>query len=110
MIAKVASLRGAEVSSSDPVFRETCRDVLRIDAIKITREGTPAASVWLDEILERHCSGFAGNSELLLDASPVRKVSSPRDPLTNGRPVYGNGNGRCTPGEFVGDDGESSLS
>ena len=55
MIAKVAALRGAVVGSDDPIFRETCRDVLRIDAIKITREGAPAASTWLDEILDRYC-------------------------------------------------------
>ncbi len=73
MIAKVASLRAASVRHDDRVFRETCRDVLRIDTIKITREGTPAASVWLDEILERYCAGGAlalpGNGHFSLENS-----------------------------------------
>jgi nitric oxide reductase NorQ protein len=81
MIAKVAVLRGAEVRSSDMVFRETCRDVMRIDGIKITREGSPAASVWLDEILERFCP--SGRS-----ASKRKPVSSRGVPVvrhgTNG--------------------------
>ena len=40
--------------------------------IKITREGTPAASVWLDEILERYCAGasaLARNGHFTLDNS-----------------------------------------
>ncbi len=59
MIAKVAAQRGALVRSQDLIFRETCRDVLRIDAIKVLRDGVPAASTLLDETLERHCSGHS---------------------------------------------------
>jgi gas vesicle protein GvpN len=55
MIAKVAALRGASISADDRVFAETCRDVLRVDAVKITHEGNPAGDAWLDEILARHC-------------------------------------------------------
>jgi len=55
MIAKVTALRGASVSSDDRVFMVICRDVLRIDAIKITRDGIPAGSTWLDELIARLC-------------------------------------------------------
>jgi gas vesicle protein GvpN len=55
MIAKVIVLRGASVSRDDQAFLETCRDVLRIDQIKITRDGAPAGSTWLDEVVTRHC-------------------------------------------------------
>ncbi len=55
MIGRVAALRGATVACDDKVFRETCRDVLRVDAIRITREGERAGDSWLDEILARHC-------------------------------------------------------
>lgn len=55
MIAKVAALRGASITSDDRVFVETCRDVLRLDAIKISRDGAPAASTWLEEVVARYC-------------------------------------------------------
>jgi nitric oxide reductase NorQ protein len=55
MIARVATLRGASVGCDDKVFRETCRDVLRIESIKITREGERAGEVWLEELLTKHC-------------------------------------------------------
>ncbi|MGZ3395872.1 MAG: gas vesicle protein GvpN [Isosphaeraceae bacterium] len=71
MIAKVAAQQKALVRSDDRVFRETCRDVLRIDAIKIIREGTPAASTWLDEILDRCCS-------------PSKVMTSPRSGAPRG--------------------------
>ena len=41
MIAKITVLREARSACDDQVFRETCRDVLRIDSIKITRDGDP---------------------------------------------------------------------
>jgi nitric oxide reductase NorQ protein len=56
MIGKVTALRGAEVTSDDKSFRETCRDVLRLDSIKITRDGKPIGVSWLDDILSQHCS------------------------------------------------------
>jgi len=55
MIAKVTTLRGASVRRDDPVFHETCRDVLRVDAIKISRDGDRVGIARLDEILARHC-------------------------------------------------------
>ena len=90
MIAKVAAQQKALVRSDDRVFRETCRDVLRIDAIKIIREGTPAASTWLDEILDRCCSSSKVMTSL--------RSGAPRGPSTNrlaealsGNAVNGNG-------------------
>jgi nitric oxide reductase NorQ protein len=55
MISRVAVLRGATVSADCKVFRETCRDVLRIESIKITREGERAGDSWLDDLLSKHC-------------------------------------------------------
>jgi nitric oxide reductase NorQ protein len=55
MIAKVTALRGSTVACDDKVFVETCRDVLRIDGVKISREGVPAGATWLDEVIARHC-------------------------------------------------------
>ncbi len=55
MIAKVTAMRGATVACDDPCFLETCRDVLRIESVKITREGSPAGNTWLDEVVARHC-------------------------------------------------------
>lgn len=55
MIAKVSALRGAKVACDDLVFHETCRDVLRVEQIKITRDGSPIGATWLDDILARHC-------------------------------------------------------
>ena len=36
------AMRAAAVACDDRVFLETCRDVLRLDAVKISREGIPA--------------------------------------------------------------------
>ena len=47
--------RSAQVACDDTVFRETCRDVLRVGSIKITREDQSAGEAWLDEILAKHC-------------------------------------------------------
>jgi nitric oxide reductase NorQ protein len=55
MIARVSAMRGARVACNDEVFRETCRDVLRIDAIKITRDGSSVGFDRLDEILAENC-------------------------------------------------------
>ena len=92
MIAKVAALQGALVRSDDRVFRETCRDVLRIDAIKIIREGAPAASTWLDEILDRCCSSAKVMTSL--------RSGLPRTPAVNRLVV--NGNGHLQPDDKLG--------
>ncbi len=55
MISKVTALRGASVACDDRVFLETCRDVLRLDSVKISREGIPAGGTWLEEIVAQHC-------------------------------------------------------
>ncbi len=56
MIAKVTALRAASVACDDRVFLETCRDVLRLDSVKISRDGIPASSTWLEEIVARNCA------------------------------------------------------
>jgi nitric oxide reductase NorQ protein len=60
MIAKVTALRGASIACDDTVFHETCRDVLRVDSVKITREGSPIGAAWLEDILARHCPARGG--------------------------------------------------
>jgi gas vesicle protein GvpN len=64
MIAKVTALRGSSVRSDDRGFLETCRDVLRVAAVKITRDGIMAGGTWLDEIVARHCSSSPRHSTL----------------------------------------------
>jgi nitric oxide reductase NorQ protein len=66
-LAKIAVLRGASPEPGDAVFLETCRDVLRIDTIKITRDGDHAGSDWLAKIVRDVCTsagrenGASGN-------------------------------------------------
>jgi nitric oxide reductase NorQ protein len=55
MIGRVTAMRGACVAADDRVFRETCRDVLRVQAIKVTRDGERAGDAWLDDLLMKHC-------------------------------------------------------
>jgi nitric oxide reductase NorQ protein len=55
MIGKITAMRGSEVSADDKVFAETCHDVLRVDSVKISHEGSPAGEAWLQDILARHC-------------------------------------------------------
>lgn len=79
MIGRVAALRGATISCDDKLFRETCRDVLRIEAIKINREGERAGDVWLDEILVKQCPPRSRRKS-------VAHVTQPT-PAANGHPV-----------------------
>ena len=74
MIAKVAALRGAQITYEDLDFREACRDVLRIDGIKITREGKSMGGEMLDEILVRNCPAGA----------PVAPAERERHRITDG--------------------------
>ncbi len=60
MIGKVIALRGGSASCEDPIFLETCRDVLRIDGIKISRDGIPAGDTWLNEVVAEHCPPWSG--------------------------------------------------
>ncbi len=56
MIAKIVALRGASAESGDPVFRETCRDVLCTDTVKITRHGEALDVDRLDAIIDEVCT------------------------------------------------------
>ena len=70
MIARIVMVRGASVACDDRVFAETCRDVLRVNSVKITHEGEPVGEAWLEDILTKHCPpkgsdhepAFAGSS------------------------------------------------
>ena len=62
MIGKVVALRGGTASCDDRIFLETCRDVLRIDGIKISRDGIPAGATWLDEVVAKHCPPRTGRN------------------------------------------------
>lgn len=55
MIGRITALRGSAVSSEDKVFVETCRDVLRVDSVKISHEGSPVGETWLQDILAKNC-------------------------------------------------------
>ncbi len=55
MIARIVALRQARVEAADPVFRETCRDVLSTQTIKITRDSEAVGIDRLDEIVEEVC-------------------------------------------------------
>ena len=55
MIAKIVALRGARVDRNDEVFRETCRDVLCTDTIKVTRDGEALGIDRLEKIIEEVC-------------------------------------------------------
>jgi gas vesicle protein GvpN len=55
MIARIVALRGANVERGDPVFRETCRDVLCTDTVKITRDGEAFEIDRLEEIINQVC-------------------------------------------------------
>lgn len=61
MIGRIVALRGASVESGDPVFRETCRDVLCTDTIKITRDGESFGNDRLDEIINQVCPDWIGS-------------------------------------------------
>jgi nitric oxide reductase NorQ protein len=79
MIAKVSVLRGASVTCDDRVFLETCRDVLRIDSVKITRGGIPAGGTWLDDVVARHCPPRLKR--------PSRLKTNGHGPSANGQPA-----------------------
>ncbi len=55
-LARIMVLRNARAEPGDAAFRETCRDVLRTDTIKITRDGDRVGSDWLDEIVRNICA------------------------------------------------------
>jgi gas vesicle protein GvpN len=76
MIAKVTALRGSTVACDDKVFLETCRDVLRIDGVKISREGVPSGATWLDEVISRHCPARPTGRMLRNGAAPKILVAN----------------------------------
>lgn len=55
MIARLVAYRKAYVRPDDPVFRETCLDVLKTDTIKIMKGGKPLSEEHVYRIIEKHC-------------------------------------------------------
>ncbi len=55
MIARVLKMRGAEPERDDRVFRETCRDVLSLEAVKVTRDGEAIGGDRLDDLINQVC-------------------------------------------------------
>ncbi len=55
MIGRIVALRDCTVSCDDKAFAETCRDVLRVDSVKISHEGTAVGESWLKDILAKNC-------------------------------------------------------
>jgi nitric oxide reductase NorQ protein len=55
MIARIVALRGAAVERDDPVFQQTCRDVLSTEALKITHDGAALGGERVDEIIHQVC-------------------------------------------------------
>ena len=74
MIGKITAMRGAEVTLDDSVFVETCRDVLRVDSVKISHEGEPVGEAWLQEILSKHCPSFETTGCLDLTSSNGHRI------------------------------------
>lgn len=56
MIARVTVLRQARVEREDPVFLETCRDIISTDALKITRDGEALGGERLAQFIDQFCS------------------------------------------------------
>lgn len=55
-LARICVLRKANIEPGDQTFSETCRDILRTDTIKITRDGDRVGSEWLEEIIGKVCA------------------------------------------------------
>jgi nitric oxide reductase NorQ protein len=53
MVGKVVQLRGGKVSADDPVFVDTCVDVLGADVLKIRKQGVSAAIEEVTELIRR---------------------------------------------------------
>jgi len=53
MVGRVVQLRGGRVCADDPVFVETCLDVLAGDMVKVRKEGFSVAAKEVRELIER---------------------------------------------------------
>ncbi|MGD0201417.1 MAG: gas vesicle protein GvpN [Bryobacteraceae bacterium] len=53
MVGRVVQLRGGRISADDPVFVDTCLDVLGSDVLKIRKEGASAALEEVTELIRR---------------------------------------------------------
>ncbi len=55
MIARVLAHRGGRVAANEPVFLETCLDVLSDDSAKIKKEGVSVAREEVHRLVMQHC-------------------------------------------------------
>ena len=53
MLGRVVQLRGGQIRASDPVFVETCLDVLGSDMLKVRRDGASVASEEVTDLIRR---------------------------------------------------------
>ncbi len=82
MLAKITALRRASVARNDPAFREVCRDVLSMEATKVTRDEKPVGLDMVDEIIERTAPPGSGPARL------NEPKGTRRDKRTTGRPKH----------------------
>lgn len=55
MIARVLAHRGGQAAADDPLFLETCFDVLGADLVKIKKEGVSVAQAEVRRLVAKHC-------------------------------------------------------
>jgi gas vesicle protein GvpN len=55
MIAHVVAARGGEVRADDPIFFQTCTDVLGSDTVKVKRDGVSITRDEIKRLIEKHC-------------------------------------------------------
>jgi len=53
MIGRVVQLRGGEVRADDPIFVETCLDVLGGEIVKIRKEGESVAAEEIRRLIQQ---------------------------------------------------------
>ena len=95
-LARISALRDARPEPGDAAFRETCRDVLRIDTIKITRDGDRIGSDWLDEIIKN------------ASAAAARETGASGNGTANGISGTGSANGTIGHGTANGASGKGT--
>jgi hypothetical protein len=55
MIAHVAANRGGKIRSDDPIFLQTCIDVLGSDTVKVKRDGVSITKDEISRLIKKHC-------------------------------------------------------
>ena len=76
MVAKTLAVRGATVSANDPIFRETCRDILASETSRGGAKNVPVIEE-IDSVIDR-LAGNAGPSSAGAAAARKGKGGRPR--------------------------------